>query len=307
MKPIIDSFFRALAYCLVPRVILWSLLPLLLMVLAGLAFAYWGWQPSVAYVQHWLDGGMVQAGIYKQLEWMHLSKWQHLVPTVFVLLAITPVIVVLCLLVVAGTMMPTFVNLVAERRFPTLERKKGAGFVGSVVWSLGHTLLALVVLVLSMPFWLIPPVALVLPPLIWGWLGYRVMSFDALSEHASKEERKQLLQQHRMPLLIMGVITGLMGAAPGVVWASTALFVVAFVVLIPVAIWIYTLVFAFSSLWFCHYCMKALSDQRAGVVPAPVAPTAGSMSTDASGVATPTPARIASDNVQDVEPKNNAN
>ena len=37
----------------------------------------------------------------------------------------------------------------------------------------------------------------------------------------------------------------------------------AFVVLVPLAIWIYTLVFALSSLWFAHYLLAAL---QSGVV-----------------------------------------
>jgi hypothetical protein len=43
-----------------------------------------------------------------------------------------------------------------------------------------------------------------------------------------------------------------------------------------VAIWVYTLVFAFSSLWFTHYALSALQQLRArGEAPsgsAPVAP-----------------------------------
>jgi hypothetical protein len=65
-----------------------------------------------------------------------------------------------------------------------------------------------------------------------------------------------------MSLLGMGVITGMMGAAPSLVWASGALFVAAFVILVPLAIWIYTLVFAFASLWFAHYALSALHDMR---------------------------------------------
>lgn len=139
----------------------------------------------------------------------------------------------------------------------------------SIVWSLGSTLLALVALVLSLPLWLIPPLVLVLPPLIWGWLTYRVMAFDALAEHASADERRRLLQRHRWPLLGIGVLTGYLGAAPSVMWASAALFAAAFVVLVPLAIWIYTLVFAFSSLWFSHYCLAALERLRAESVTAP--------------------------------------
>ena len=64
-------------------------------------------------------------------------------------------------------------------------------------------------------------------------------------------------------LRIIGIITGYLGAAPSLVWASGALFAAAFVILIPVAIWIYTLVFGFASLWFSHYCLAALTQLRA--------------------------------------------
>jgi hypothetical protein len=40
------------------------------------------------------------------------------------------------------------------------------------------------------------------------------------------------------------------------------LFAAAFVILVPVAIWIYTLVFAFSSLWFAHFGLAALHALR---------------------------------------------
>jgi hypothetical protein len=118
---------------------------------------------------------------------------------------------------------------------------------------------------------------LVLPPLIWGWLTYRVMAFDALSEHASREERREIFRRHRGWLLGIGVLTGYLGAAPSVVWASGALFAAAFVLLVPLAIWIYTLVFAFSSLWFAHYSLAALERLRAESViaaPAPAEPAA---------------------------------
>jgi len=41
-------------------------------------------------------------------------------------------------------------------------------------------------------------------------------------------------------------------------------------VLVPVAIWVYTLVFAFSALWFAHYLLSALALRRAEQVPAAV-------------------------------------
>ena len=104
--------------------------------------------------------------------------------------------------------------------------------------------MALLALLFSVPLWLVPLV-LVLPPLIWGWLTYRVMAFDALAEHASKDERREVLRRYRVTLLGMGILTGYLGAAPSIVWASGVVFAAAFVVLLPLAIWIYTLVLRF--------------------------------------------------------------
>jgi hypothetical protein len=134
-----------------------------------------------------------------------------------------------------------------------------------VLWSLGSLVLAVVALAVSLPLWLVPPLILVLPPLIWGWLTYRVMTFDALAEYASADERARgVSPAPGWPLLVMGIISGFHGGgAEPVVWASGALFAAAlFLVLVPlVAIWIYTLVFAFSSLWFAHF-------GSGGIVPA---------------------------------------
>jgi len=165
--------------------------------------------------------------------------------------------------------------------------------VASVFWSLGSTFVALVVLVVSLPLWLIPPLVLILPPLIWGWLTYRVFAYDALASHASADERRQLLREHRGALLAMGVLSGYLGAAPSLLWASGAMFVALAPLLVPVAIWIYTLVFAFASLWFAHYCLAALDAQRRAAVSPAVSPAPAldlpPAEATASSAAPPTP------------------
>jgi len=104
---------------------------------------------------------------------------------------------------------------------------------------------------------------LILPPLIWGWLTYRVFACDALAEHASADERKRILREHRGSFLLMGVLSGYLGAAPRLLWASGAMVIALAPLLVPVAIWIYTLVFAFASLWFAHFALAALQHLRA--------------------------------------------
>ena len=107
-----------------------------------------------------------------------------------------------------------------------------------------------------------PPLVLVLPPLIWGWLTYRVFAYDVLATHASRDERRQLLDDQRWPLLGMGIACGALGAAPSLLWAVSALALVLAPFLILASIWLYTLVFAFSSLWFAHYLLAALQRLR---------------------------------------------
>jgi len=149
-------------------------------------------------------------------------------------------------------------RLVARRRFAQLERKRGASLWHSLFWSLGCTVLALLALLVSVPFWLVPPLALIVPPLIWGWLTYKVICFDVLAEHASADERRAIVRTRRWPLLAMGVVAGYLGAAPALLWALSAATLILAPLLIVVSVWLYTLVFAFSSLWFAHYALAAL-------------------------------------------------
>jgi hypothetical protein len=263
MTLFLDSFWRAVGYCLRPRVIALSFLPLVVMVALALGLGYYYWEPALDWVREMLEASSMVNTVWDWLQSVGAGSIKMVLAPLVVIFAVTPVIVVLSLLLVAVLMTPALTSLVAERRFPQLERKHGGSLARSLIWSFGSTLLAVLALIVSIPLWLVPPLVLVLPPLIWGWLTYRVMAFDALAEHASAEERQLIFKLHRNWLLGIGVICGFLGAAPSLLWASGALFAAAFVILVPLAIWIYTLVFAFSSLWFAHYCLAALQTLRA--------------------------------------------
>jgi len=287
MSLLLDSFWRAVAYCLRPRVIALSFLPLIIMVALSLGLGYFYWESAVEGVRAMLEASQLMKSFWDWLQGVGMGGLKTVVAPLIVIFAVTPVIVVLSLLLVAMFMTPALAALVGERRFPQLERKRGGSMAASIAWSLGSTLLAAVALVVSLPLWLVPPLILILPPLIWGWLTYRVMAFDVLAEHASSQERREVFRRHRGWLLGIGVLTGYLGAAPSLLWVSGALFAAAFVILVPVAIWIYTLVFAFSSLWFAHYCLAALEQLRAEASRSPPEPT--------PPPSTPTPLALADD------------
>jgi len=273
MKPLFDSAWRAAAYCAHPRVIFLSLLPLILMVGLALGLGFFFWEPAIDAVDSAVRSMDLLQSLFSWFDSVGMSRLKAMFAPMFIVFLATPVVVVLSLLSVALLMAPAMLKLVAKRRFPTLEQRHGGSVAGSLFVSFTTTVIAVLALVVSVPFWLIPPVVLVVPPLIWGWLTYRVMSYDMLADHASKEERRELIRRHRVSLLIIGVVTGYLGAAPSLLWVSMSVVIFLWPVLVPIAIWIYTLVFAFSALWFAHYALSALAllriEQEATAVATP--------------------------------------
>lgn len=279
MRPVFDALWRAAAYCVHPRVILLSLLPVAVAGAAGFALAWFYWEGAVEAVRRALEQLPLLAPVVQWLnDWTQGTFRTVIGPLVVVLLSV-PVLLIASLLLVSAFMAQAIVSLVARRRFPTLERRYGGAWWSGLLAAAWATLLALLALVVTLPLWWLPPVALLLPPLIWGWLSYRVLSYDALAEHASADERHLLLRERRNPLLAMGMVTGYLGVLPSLVWATGVLALPMMPLLLPLFVWLYTLVFAFASLWFTHYALAALDDLRrrraAPPAPVPAAPRPG--------------------------------
>ncbi len=255
---VLDAGWRAAAYCLHPRVIGWSLLPLLLAVLLALGLSYFFWDAAVAAVRASMENWLVVDALRQRFD-----VKLHSVIAPLILMALTlPVVMGLAIVLVAALMTPALTRLVAERRFPALEKRRGGSFWGGLLGSLGATALALLLLLISLPFWLIPPVILIVPPLIWGWLSMRVFCYDVLADHASADERQDMLRALRWPLLAIGVVSGYLGAAPSLIFAFGALGFALAPLLMPIAIWLYMLVFAFTALWFAHFLLAELARRR---------------------------------------------
>jgi hypothetical protein len=271
MQAVLDAFWRAAWYCLHPRVILLSLLPVLLS--GGLAFVLGNlfWAAAIEALGGWLESSVTLSVLWGWLEAVGLPRLKAVLPHVILLLLLTPAVVVVALTAVSFLMTPALVRLVASKRFPDLQMLHGADLWHSLVWTVWSAALAVLAMTLSLPMWMIPPLLLVLPPLIWGWLTYRVMAFDALAQHASADERRALMAKHQYALLGMGISVGVMGAGPSLIWSTGLMTIAMAPVLLPISMWLYVMVFSFASLWFIHFCLSSLHAlrQRAGPALAP--------------------------------------
>jgi hypothetical protein len=257
------AFWRALATCLHPRVLLVALAPLVVaLVLVGTAGVF-GWEQALDVVREALDRFALGMPVWQWLNSVNLGSMRAWVAPMIVVALAVPLVLVLTLLLVAAFATPAVVGRVAARWYPGLEARQGAGLGQRLAWALTCTAAALLALTLSVPLWLVPPLVLVLPPLIWGWLASRVLAFDALARHASAEERRQVMRGRRWALLGIGMVCGYLAALPALVWSAggAALLFAPFVMLL--AVWMYTVVFVFAAGWFAHFCLGELQALRA--------------------------------------------
>ena len=132
-------------------------------------------------LQSWLSEWSLIDSLFRWLQNVGLANLRTVLIPLLLLMLVLPLIIASSLLMVAWLATPGLVKLVATRRFGGLSQLRGGTFWGSVGRGLGSALLALLALVLTLPLWLIPPMVIVLPPLIWGWLTARVMIYDTLA------------------------------------------------------------------------------------------------------------------------------
>jgi hypothetical protein len=250
-------------YCLHPKVILLSFVPLLIAIGAAGMLAYLFWQSAQDALLSFLDASVFVNSLAAWLAAVGLPALKSMLAPLILIVVLTPLVVASTVLLVSTMMTPGLVRMVADRRFPALERRHGASFLASVGWALISCALALVATILTSPMWIVPPLVLILPPAIWAWLTYRVMAFDALADHASSAERQTLLQQHKPTLIVMGFVVGFLGATPSLLWSMGLMAIAMAPLLLPLSVWLYTLVFVFASLWYVHFCLAALQMLRA--------------------------------------------
>ena len=130
------------------------------------------------------------------------------------LLIVPPLVQATALLITATVAMPVMVNFVAARDYAQLERRRGGTVAGSVWNALWATLLYLLLWLVTLPLWLFGIPAVVLPILLNGWLNDRLFRYDALAEHASRDEYALLRSRVGGQFYLLGCVSSLVQLVP---------------------------------------------------------------------------------------------
>jgi hypothetical protein len=263
LSDLIRSLGLALVGTMHPKMLWLSFRPFLIVSI------FWGvviwliWSPALEMLRTFLTASIFTSWIQSGLEYVGFDEARAWIAPLFLVILLIPMIAISLLVFIAFSTVPAVVDsVVKQKAYEGLVRIKGGSFVGSFFYTLWSALICLALVMLTLPVWWIPPLFAILPPLLWGWLTMRLMAYDVLLDHATPEERNQLLEEHRWTLLGMGVVAGMIGAVPTFFWATSVLALVLFPFVSFVALWIYSLIFIFSALWFSHFLLHALKQLR---------------------------------------------
>jgi hypothetical protein len=224
------SVFGALLYGLAnlvhPRMLWLMVWPMLvsLVLWGALAIAFWGRLAAAlaALFQRWLEPA---AGFVR----FDFGDATVIAAYVVLFLLLVPLVYLTALFILGVFGMQKMVGHVAQRSFPALERRHGAGVAASV-WNGAVALAGMALLfIASLPLWLLPPLWPLIPLAIFTWANQRLLRFDALAEHADRDEMARLFRERRGALLALGLLFALIAYVPLVGFIAPVVFGLAFI------------------------------------------------------------------------------
>ena len=240
MAGVLRAFKRALVSQCHPTMLFAVLLPFLIALIGAFLLLWFFWTP----LTDWLRVEASQWDVINRFdEWLVtlglFSLKLYFVPIIAAAILL-PVSGILGLAIAAVFVMPLVLRHVSQRDYVTL-RRQGKFATAVSVWN-ALWICAVFALgwVLTLPLWLVPPMALLLSLFWWAFAFSRMMRLDAIVEHASPAERRLLLQRHNGGFWAIGLLCSLLNLLPPA-W-----------VILPV----------FSALVYAHYGLDALARLR---------------------------------------------
>ena len=226
MNPVARALLFALVNLFHPRMLWLMIWPMLIALAIWIAVLMFTGAQIVAMLSSWIQQ-WIQSGTF--LVGWDLGDAIVLAAKFLIFLTFVPLIWLTALLILSTFGMPAMVEHVAARRFSQLARRRGGSLAGSA-WNGVVALAGLIGLgLVSIPFWLVPPLWPLIPVAIMGWLNQRVLRYDALAEHATGDEMQLIFGARRGALYMLGAILALLAYVPLVGFVAPVLFGLAFI------------------------------------------------------------------------------
>lgn len=193
-----------------PIILMIVLVPMLvaLTIWIGVGWIYWGaWTSAI-------QNAVVDHATFTWVANWDLARLASWIAAAVVLAILAPVVILTALLIATVFAMPVLVRHVAQTDYSNLDRRHGGTVIGSMWNAFAAILLFALLWIVTLPLWLLGPLAALLPLLLSAYLNQRLFRYDALSDHADVAEMKRIFDVARGRLFLLGLITGLMYFIP---------------------------------------------------------------------------------------------
>lgn len=189
--------------------------PFLIAVVFWGVTAFWLWAPLVEWLsQSWLLSNSLVKSVSGWAQIIGISDVGGGFARLMAALLLAPAVLVTGVLVIGVVAMPIVTRYLSARHFADVERRGKFSLWANLANAAVALLVFVVGYLVSLPLWLIPPLALVVPWLWWGWLTARIMRLDSLIEHAEPDERVLLIRRHRKEYLVLGLLVSSLNYIP---------------------------------------------------------------------------------------------
>jgi hypothetical protein len=242
---IVGALLYGLANLAHPRMLWLMIWPMLVSLALWAAIAIALWTRMALWLAEFLRRWLEPAAALVRFDFGNATL---IAAYVVLFLVFVPLVYVTALFILGVFGMQKMVDHVAQRSFPGLERRHGGGLAGSLWNGLIALVGMLLLFVLSLPLWILPPLWPLIPLAIFGWVNQRLLRYDALAEHADRVEMARIFRERRGALLLMGLLLALLAYIPFVGFIGPVAFGLAFI----------------------RYLLGALQEVRArAIIPAP--------------------------------------
>lgn len=235
------AFRRAVISQCHPRMIGAILLPFAIALLGAVILLWLFWTPLTGWMDHFVsesgifntvDGWFIAIGLFSMKLW--------LIPLMAAGMLL-PMAGILGLVIAAIFVMPIVLRHLDKRQYKNLNRQgKNTTAIGTwnAIWV---GVMFVIGWLFTLPLWLFPPMALILPVFWWAFAVNKMLRVDSIIEHASIAERKLIWERQYKRYWFMGAILSVINLIPF------------FWLIMPV----------FSSLVYAHFSLQAITDLRA--------------------------------------------
>ena len=156
----------------------------------------------------WIASALAVAGIKTWLEGIEPQWIANSIQAIAHFILFIPLVFITALVITALFAMPMLIHIVSERDYPQLERKNGGSIGGNLLNAFFAICVFIAIWVLTMPLWLVG-IGVIIPFIAAAYLNQRLFRYDALAEHASYEEMRELFSANQSSLWGLGLLTGL--------------------------------------------------------------------------------------------------